>query len=120
MPVCLLLSGGTFLYAACIHILPETLGHRGRFTRAQVAEVTAGAILPLVLAMLHPHSHTAHTGPLILDVRRSCFLPLSPFSEYLYFSFFFLSLSLSLGSMSTSDVMCALPAGCLNTAKKTC
>jgi hypothetical protein len=25
VPLCLLLSGGTFLYAACIHVLPETV-----------------------------------------------------------------------------------------------
>lgn len=29
VPLCLLLSGGTFLYAACIHVLPETVVGRG-------------------------------------------------------------------------------------------
>jgi len=57
--VCLLLSGGTFLYAACMHILPEALsrGHSHRVAFGQVLAITAGAALPLVFSLYHSHDH---------------------------------------------------------------
>lgn len=57
VPLCLLLSGGTFLYAACIHILPETVGPGGRLTPGQVVAVTLGALIPFGLSLTHSHSH---------------------------------------------------------------
>lgn len=60
VPMCLLLSGGTFLYAACIHILPEMLGTSGHFTRSQVMWVILGALIPLVLSLGHAHDHGGH------------------------------------------------------------
>lgn len=55
--LCVLFSGGTFLYAACVHILPEILGHETSLSAAQVAAVVSGSVLPLLLAMTQPHSH---------------------------------------------------------------
>lgn len=60
VPLCLLLSGGTFLYAACIHILPETVGPGGRLTLGQVAAVTMGAVIPFGLSLTHSHGHGGH------------------------------------------------------------
>ena len=62
VPLCLLLSGGTFLYAACIHVLPETIGPGGRLTPGQVAAVTVGALIPFGLALGHAHSHGGGGG----------------------------------------------------------
>jgi len=60
--LCLLLSGGTFLYAACIHILPEALHTPGRekhhrLSVTQVVVITAGAALPLIVSLFHSHNH---------------------------------------------------------------
>ena len=55
--LCVLFSGGTFLYAACMHILPEVVGHDASLSTAQVAAVLSGAVLPLLLSLAVPHSH---------------------------------------------------------------
>lgn len=55
--LCVLFSGGTFLYAACMHILPEVLGHETSLSLAQVAAVVSGSVLPLLIAMTQPHAH---------------------------------------------------------------
>eukprot|EP00239_Pterosperma_sp_CCMP1384_P006029 CAMPEP_0197843610 /NCGR_PEP_ID=MMETSP1438-20131217/511_1 /TAXON_ID=1461541 /ORGANISM="Pterosperma sp., Strain CCMP1384" /LENGTH=334 /DNA_ID=CAMNT_0043453871 /DNA_START=346 /DNA_END=1350 /DNA_ORIENTATION=+ len=59
--VCLLLSGGTFLYAACIHVLPEALdrSHHQPLTTTQVMAIFIGALIPLIcsLALDHDHAH---------------------------------------------------------------
>lgn len=59
VPLCLLLSGGTFLHAAAAHALPEATGG-GKLTRAQVGAVACGAVIPFVLSMGHSHAHGGH------------------------------------------------------------
>jgi len=56
--LCVIFSGGTFLYAATMHILPEVLasgGNGGRMSSAQLAAVTVGSLLPVVLSWGHHH-----------------------------------------------------------------
>lgn len=55
--LCVIFSGGTFLYAATMHILPEVLGGSGgaRMGGAQLAAVVAGALLPVALSWGHHH-----------------------------------------------------------------
>mmetsp|Transcript_58112 Transcript_58112/g.184883 ORF Transcript_58112/g.184883 Transcript_58112/m.184883 type:complete len:173 (-) Transcript_58112:93-611(-) len=53
----LLFSGGTFLYAATMHIMPEVLGASGHMTSSQVVMTAAGALFPLAISMLHSHDH---------------------------------------------------------------
>ena len=55
--LCVLFSGGTFLYAACMHILPEVVGHDASLSTVQVAAVLCGSILPLLLSLAVPHTH---------------------------------------------------------------
>lgn len=50
-----LFSGGTFLYAATMHILPEVLGGGCHLTLNQIAALTVGGVLPAVLAFGHTH-----------------------------------------------------------------
>ena len=50
----LLFSGGTFLYAATMHILPEVLGV-GQTTVSQLAAVAVGGLLPVALSWGHSH-----------------------------------------------------------------
>ncbi len=49
----LLFSGGTFLHAACMHVLPEVAGGGAGGTR--LAAVAAGALLPTALSWGHSH-----------------------------------------------------------------
>lgn len=55
--LCVIFSGGTFLYAATMHILPEVLSSGGgaRMSGAQLAAVSAGALLPVALSWGHHH-----------------------------------------------------------------
>ena len=58
--LCIIFSGGTFLYAATMHILPEVLGSggghgSGRLSSAQLLAVTAGSLLPVALSWGHHH-----------------------------------------------------------------
>ena len=50
-----LFSGGTFLYAATMHILPEVLGAGCHLSLQQIAAVTAGGLLPALLSFGHEH-----------------------------------------------------------------
>ena len=47
---------GTFLYAACVHILPEVM-QSGVFTSGQVGMLTLGAGLPILLSAWHGDHH---------------------------------------------------------------
>ncbi len=55
--LCVLFSGGTFLYAACMHILPEIVGHDASLNMVQLGAVLCGSILPLLLTLATPHVH---------------------------------------------------------------
>ena len=55
--LCVLFSGGTFLYAACMHILPEVVGHDASLSTVQLGAVLCGSILPLLLTLATPHAH---------------------------------------------------------------
>lgn len=55
--LCVLFSGGTFLYAACMHILPEVVGHDASLSMVQLAAVLCSSILPLLLTIVTPHAH---------------------------------------------------------------
>jgi zinc transporter 9 len=48
-----LFSGGTFMFAACIHVLPSV----GDVAGAQLAVLVAGMTVPLFLSSLLPHHH---------------------------------------------------------------
>ena len=51
-------SGGTFTYAACMHILPGVLAggaHGGGLAPAQLVAVAVGCLLPVALAVGHVH-----------------------------------------------------------------
>jgi len=58
--LCIIFSGGTFLYAACMHILPEIKGPKEGFTTSQFILLTAGCIIPVLLSSFHSHSHGHH------------------------------------------------------------
>lgn len=58
--LCVLFSGGTFLYAATMHILPEVLqsgggGGHARMSSSQLAAVALGSLLPVALSWGHHH-----------------------------------------------------------------
>ena len=53
--LCLIFSGGTFLYAACLHVLPESLSGKGRNAVAQAGCVVLGSCLPLGFSLFHHH-----------------------------------------------------------------
>lgn len=55
--LCVLFSGGTFLYAATLHILPEVLGAGGAAHAAPAAlwAMAVGAVLPVGLNWGHHH-----------------------------------------------------------------
>jgi zinc transporter 9 len=54
--LCVIFSGGTFLHAATMHILPEVLsGGSGHMSGAQLAAVTVGSLLPVALSWGHHH-----------------------------------------------------------------
>ena len=48
---------GTFLYASCIHILPEILGDRSSLTLVELGAVLFGGLLPIIFAALHGDHH---------------------------------------------------------------
>lgn len=50
-------SAGTFLYASCMHILPEVLGHRSSLTLVDLGAVLFGGVLPIIFAALHGDHH---------------------------------------------------------------
>lgn len=51
----ILFSGGTFLHAATMHILPEVVGEGGRFSVQQLAAVAAGCVVPILFSWGHHH-----------------------------------------------------------------
>lgn len=58
----LLVSGGTFLYASCMHVLPHVAhsDQRGEhaLTNSQVAALLLGLTVPLLIQFLgHGHGH---------------------------------------------------------------
>ncbi|PRW58354.1 zinc transporter ZIP9 isoform X1 isoform A [Chlorella sorokiniana] len=53
--LCVIFSGGTFLYAATMHILPEVLGDSHHMSSAQLAAVVVGSLLPVALSWGHHH-----------------------------------------------------------------
>ncbi|BDA49754.1 Zinc transporter ZIP9 [Coccomyxa sp. Obi] len=55
--LCVLFSGGTFLYAACIHILPEIMGDKGKLTRSELAAVVGGSLVPILFSALQGDHH---------------------------------------------------------------
>ncbi|KAL3134435.1 hypothetical protein ABBQ38_006493 [Trebouxia sp. C0009 RCD-2024] len=55
--LCVLFSGGTVLYAACMHVVPQVVGHDAALDRVQLAAVVCGSVLPLLLTLAMPHAH---------------------------------------------------------------
>eukprot|EP00457_Paulinella_chromatophora_P005308 gb/GEZN01005324.1/.p1 GENE.gb/GEZN01005324.1/~~gb/GEZN01005324.1/.p1 ORF type:complete len:493 (+),score=48.77 gb/GEZN01005324.1/:28-1506(+) len=55
--LCLLVSGGTFVYTIAAHILPEANKPSPHGAMGYTALVVAGAIFPLVLMHFHSHAH---------------------------------------------------------------
>ena len=53
--LCVVFSGGTFLYAACLHILPEVLSRQGQLDGPQLCAIVGGMGIPLALSFLHSH-----------------------------------------------------------------
>eukprot|EP00877_Chromochloris_zofingiensis_P005743 jgi/Chrzof1/1516/Cz10g10210.t1 len=56
--LCVLFSGGTVLYAACIHILPALMGPHGSLSSSKLLALTVGMVLPMVLSLTIHHSHS--------------------------------------------------------------
>lgn len=64
--LCMIFSGGTFMYAACVHILPTVVrhghsqppGHSSALSSSvALAMIMIGSVAPLLLSALVPHSH---------------------------------------------------------------
>lgn len=53
--LCLIFSGGTFLYAACLHVLPESLSGKGRHAAAQAGCIVLASCVPLAFTFWHHH-----------------------------------------------------------------
>eukprot|EP01026_Neomeris_dumetosa_P001562 TRINITY_DN10385_c0_g2_i2.p1 TRINITY_DN10385_c0_g2~~TRINITY_DN10385_c0_g2_i2.p1 ORF type:complete len:230 (-),score=21.67 TRINITY_DN10385_c0_g2_i2:101-727(-) len=54
--LCILFSGGSFLFAACMHILPEI--NEGQVLNfRQLGMLLLGALGPLLFSMVHTHGH---------------------------------------------------------------
>ena len=53
--VSLLVSGGTFLYVAAVHVLPEMKRDGGALEPRELAAVVVGALFPLVVSIHHEH-----------------------------------------------------------------
>jgi zinc transporter 9 len=54
--LCVLFSGGTFLQAATMHILPEVVSHSSPHTvRQQLAAFSLGSLIPVLLSWGHHH-----------------------------------------------------------------
>ena len=51
----LIFSGGTFLHAATMHILPEVVGAGGHMSVPQLVAVAVGCLLPSALSWGHHH-----------------------------------------------------------------
>ena len=55
--LCVLFSGGTFLYAACMHILPEIMGDNGKLSKAELAGMLFGSAVPIFCSALQGDHH---------------------------------------------------------------
>ncbi|KAK9904719.1 hypothetical protein WJX75_001223 [Coccomyxa subellipsoidea] len=55
--LCVLFSGGTFLYAACMHILPEIMGDKGKLSKAELAGMLFGSAVPIFCSALQGDHH---------------------------------------------------------------
>ena len=55
--VCSLRQQGTFLYASCIHILPEVVGERGRLGMGELSAVIGGCVVPIIVAAVQGEHH---------------------------------------------------------------
>eukprot|EP00127_Corallochytrium_limacisporum_P005647 Clim_evm26s210 gene=Clim_evmTU26s210 len=51
----LLFSAGTFIYVAAVHVLPEVLHDDSQRSKATLAFITAGAMLPVAFSSMHVH-----------------------------------------------------------------
>ena len=51
------LSQGTFLYASCIHILPEIISERGALGVGELLAVLAGSLVPLMFSVVQGEHH---------------------------------------------------------------
>lgn len=55
----MLFSAGTFLYVACLHVLPEVTnmssGHSSSFSKGELFMLVLGALLPLLMTLGHHH-----------------------------------------------------------------
>lgn len=50
-------SGGTFLYASCIHVLPHVAADEHRLSNLQVLAVICGCAVPVGIQFANQHSH---------------------------------------------------------------
>ena len=48
---------GTFLYASCIHILPEIVSERGQLGLGELLAVLGGSLVPLVVSAAQGDHH---------------------------------------------------------------
>ncbi len=55
--LCMLFSGGTFLYVSTVHVLPEVQSHNDdrQFQFGEMLSFSVGALIPLVLSIGHSH-----------------------------------------------------------------
>ena len=54
--LCVLFSAGTFLYAACVHLLPDVSDMKV-FTPAKIAVLTGSAFVPCLIGAVGGHQH---------------------------------------------------------------
>ena len=54
--LCILFSAGTFLYAACVHLMPN-VADTSTFTASKLAVLVASAIVPCFINGAHAHAH---------------------------------------------------------------
>jgi hypothetical protein len=57
MLTCTTLHQGTFLYASCIHILPEIVSERGQLGLGELLAVLGGSLVPLVVSAAQGDHH---------------------------------------------------------------
>ena len=54
--LCILFSAGTFLYAACVHLLPNVADTK-TFTAGKMAVLAVSAVVPCLINGSHTHHH---------------------------------------------------------------
>lgn len=50
-------SGGTFLYASCIHVLPQVAAEDHRLSKLQILSIICGCAVPVGVQFLSQHHH---------------------------------------------------------------